>query len=229
MTKATSTLKQKRLRHAQAIARTVAAFDRLYSLVAAVKGHEQEDSPIGRVLAVLRTLSRKEAIPIAIIGGLGAIYHGYERNTDDLDIVVSEKHLDAIVRLAPKYGIKVVWHAPDHWHKLEYEGFRIDVVPEGGKPRKDAPTTIPSPRQLGVHEGVEYAVLSGWMETKLGSNRAQDRADVIQVMKKTDANVLAGVRKHLEKVHRLYLRRFDELLATAHEEMEQEQERGGRR
>lgn len=222
-------MKQKRLRQANAIARTVEAFDRLYSLVAAVKGREQADSPIGKVLAVLRMLSRKEAIPIAIIGGLGAIYHGYERNTDDLDIVVSEKHLDAIVRLAPKYGIKVIWHAPDKWHKLEYEGFRIDVVPEGGKPRKDAPTTIPSPKQLGVREGVEYAVLSGWIETKLGSNRAQDRADVIQVMKKTDARVLAGVRKHLDKVHQLYVHRYDELLDMAREEMEQEEERGGRR
>lgn len=221
-------VKQKRLRLAGGMARTIAAFDRLESFIAAVKGRE-EDSPIGRVMAVLRTMSRKEAIPIAIIGGLGAIYHGYERNTKDVDIVIAVKHLDSVIRLAPKYGIKVIWHAPDGWHKLGYEGMTIDVVPEGGTPRKDAPTTIPSPKQLGVPEGLDYAVLPGWIETKVSSNRSQDRADVVQVIKRTPANALAGVRRHLEKVHLLYVRRFAELLQMAQEELEQEEKRGGRR
>jgi len=105
----------------------------------------------------------------------------------------------------------------------------IDVVPEGGKPRKDAPTTIPSPRQLGVPEGAGYARLAGWMETKLRSYRVQDKADVVHVMKTTAPAALARVRSQIARVHRLYLRRFDELLIAAEEEKEQERERGFKR
>ncbi len=95
------------------------------------------------------------------------------------------------------------------------------------QPRKDAPAAIPSPEQLGVREGAGYAGIAGWVETKLGSYRVQDRADVVQVIKVTTAGTLTRIRKHLGKVHAIYLRRFDELRASAQEEQEQERERGG--
>jgi hypothetical protein len=88
---------------------------------------------------------------------------------------------------------------------------------------------IPNPKQLGVREGAGYAGIAGWMETKLGSYRVQDRADVVQVIKLTTPATLRKIRKHLGKVHATYLRRFDELLEAAKEEKEQERERGGAR
>jgi hypothetical protein len=198
----------------------------LERLVAAVKGADGPESKFSKALATLKTLSRKEDIPMAIVGGLAAIHHGYERFTKDIDIVVRSSHLDIFARVAPQYGIKVIWKDPDGWHKLQCEGVPIDIVPEGRKPRKDAPTTIPGPEQLGVREGAGYAGITGWMETKLGSHRIQDQADVVQVMKVTAPARLTRVRKHLGKVHAIYLRRFDELLAAAKEEQEQERERG---
>jgi hypothetical protein len=45
-------------------------------------------------------------------------------------------------------------------------------------------------------------------------------------MKGAAATTLTKARKHIGKVHAVYLRRFDELLATAQEEQEQERERG---
>ena len=110
---------------------------------------------------------------------------------------------------------------------MQCEGVSIDVVPEGRKPRKDAPTAIPGPEQLGVREGARYARIAGWMETKLGSFRVQDQADIVQVIKVTPAATLKRISKHLSDVHALYLRRFDELLAAAKEEKEQERDRGG--
>src|SRR5436305_9181115 len=155
----------------------------LERVVAAVKGQEAQESKFARALATLQTLSRKEGIPLAIVGGLAAIHHGYERFTKDIDIVVRSGNLDTLPRIAPQYGIKVIWKDPDGWHKLQCEGVPIDVVPEGRKPRKDAPAAIPGPEQLGVRDGADYADVAGWMETKLGSYRVQDRADVVQVMK----------------------------------------------
>jgi hypothetical protein len=124
----------------------------------------------------------------------------------------------------------VIWIDPEGWHKLQCEGVPIDVVPEGRKPRNDAPTAVPSPEQLGVREGAGYAGIAGWMETKLGSNRVQDRADVVEVMKVTRAVTLKRVRKRLSAVHSLYRERFDELHQAAKEEKKQERKRGkGRR
>ena len=160
----------------------------LERMVAAVKGRgrrRNRSSP--RLLATLKTLARKEGIPLAIVGGLAAIHHGYERFTKDIDVVVRSGNLDILTRVAPHYGIKVIWNDPDGWHKLECEGVPIDVVPEGRKPRKDAPCAIPGPEQLGVRKGAGYAGIAGWMETKLGSYRVQDQADVVQVIKVTTA------------------------------------------
>ena len=140
----------------------------LERMVAAVKGQEGQESKFAKALATLKTLSRKEGIPLAIVGGLAAIHHGYKRFTKD----------------------------------------------------------IPGPEQLGVREGAGYAGIAGWMETKLGSYRVQDQADVVQVIKVTAPATLRRIRKHLGKAHAIYLRRFDELLGTAKEEKEQERERG---
>jgi len=199
----------------------------LERMVAAVKGQKVPESKFTAALGTLKTLSRKEGIPLAIVGGLCAIHHGYERFTKDIEIVVQNGSLDILTRVAPQYGIKVIWKDPDGWHKLQCEGVSIDVVPEGRKPRKDAPTAIPGPEQLGVREGARYARIAGWMETKLGSFRVQDQADIVQVIKVTPAATLKRISKHLSDVHALYLRRFDELLAAAKEEKEQERDRGG--
>src|ERR1700730_17305234 len=113
--------------------------------VATVKGQDAQESRFAKALATLKTLSRKEGIPLAIVGGVAAIHHGYERFTKDIDVVVGSGNLDILTRVAPQYGIKVTWNDPEGWHKLQCEGVPIDVVPEGRKPRKDAPTVIPGP------------------------------------------------------------------------------------
>jgi hypothetical protein len=202
---------------------------KLRRVVAAVKHPGEENSEFDRVLEVLKTLSRKEGIPIAVVGGMAAIKYGYERFTQDIDVVIAQPHLNTLIRVAPHYGIKVIWQDPHGWHKLQYESVKIEIVPEGGKPSKDAPTRIPSPRQLGVSEGMGYASLEGWMETKLGSARRQDQADVVQVLKKTAPTDIDRIRQHLAGVHAIYLRLFEELVVAAEEEKQQESERGGSR
>jgi hypothetical protein len=56
-----------------------------------------------------------------------------------------------------------------------------------------------------------------------------DRADVVQVLKKTEPAGVERTRNHLASVHPLYLRVFEELVVIAAEEMQQEKERGGPR
>jgi hypothetical protein len=202
---------------------------RLERLVATVKGRGQRDSSFAAALHVLNNLSRKEGIPVAIVGGMAAIYHGYERFTKDIDIVVGRGHLDPLIRVAPHYGIKVIWQDPNGWHKLRYGSVDIEVVPEGGEPKNHSPTAIPAVERLGVRSGARYASLEGWIQTKLASDRQLDRADVVQVLKKKPASTIRRIRSRLARIHRTYLCRFDELFALAEEEMEQERKRGGPR
>ena len=81
----------------------------------------------------------------------------------------------------------------------------IDVVPEGRKTSKGRkPEYHPRPEKLGVRDGLGYAGVAGWMETKLGSYRVQDRADVVQVMKVTAPATSRKIRKNLAKTHAIY-------------------------
>ncbi len=68
----------------------------LERLVAAVKGEDASSSKVAKALATLKDLSRKEGIAMAIVGGLAAIHHGYQRFTKDIDVVVDNKHLDVL-------------------------------------------------------------------------------------------------------------------------------------
>src|SRR3954464_7939571 len=85
----------------------------LERVIAAVKDPHAPESKFTRALAALKSLSRKEGIPLAIVGGLAAIHHGYERFTKDIDIVVQSGNLDVLTRGAPHYGIKVIWKDPE--------------------------------------------------------------------------------------------------------------------
>ena len=94
----------------------------LERMVAAVKGQEGQGSKFSKAVATLEPLSRKEGIPMAIVGCLAAIHHGYERFTKDIEVVVRSGNLDILARVAPRYGMKVIWKDPEGWHKLQCEG-----------------------------------------------------------------------------------------------------------
>ena len=132
----------------------------LEGMVAAVKGRDVRESKFAKALATLQALSRKEGIPLAIVGGLAAIRHGCERFPKDIDVVVQSGDPDVLTRVAPHYGIQVIWNDPEGRHKLQCEGVPIDVVPEGRKPRNNAPTAIPGPKKLGVRKA-GYAGIAG--------------------------------------------------------------------
>src|SRR5438067_11663158 len=101
------------------IANAADAMVNLERMITAVKGQEGQESKFARALTTLQTLSRKEGIPLAIVGGLAAIHHGYERFTKDIDVVVWSGNLDTLTRVAPRYGIKVIWNDPEGRHKLQ--------------------------------------------------------------------------------------------------------------
>lgn len=184
-----------------------------------------EENRFSRALADLQSLAIAESIPIAIVGGLGAIRYGYPAATQGIDTAVACDQLEKLLHVAPRYSFKIQWQTPSGWHTLAHGDVEINVVPEGGKARNSSPTTIPGPGQLGVAHGLDYAKLPGWIELMLSSGRQKDRAHVVEVMKKATDAALQEVRKHIESVHTDYLQLFDQLLSEAQEERSQEDER----
>jgi hypothetical protein len=187
-----------------------------------------EENRFTRALADLQQLSLEEEIPIAIVGGLGAIRYGYPAATQDIEIVAPRDQLEKLVKSAPAYGFTVAGEAKSGWHTLMHGDVEINIVPEGGRARDSAPTTIPGPAALGVPRGLDYASLPGWIELKLGSGRQKDRAHIVEVMKKTDEAPLQAAREYIARVHQSYLELFDQLLEEARDEKVQEQQRGER-
>jgi hypothetical protein len=185
-----------------------------------------EENRFSRALDALQQLSQGEGIPIAIVGGLGAIHYGYPAATQDIDIAVGKSQLDALLASAPEYGFKIAWRGDSGWHTLTHEDVEINIVPEGGRAKSTAPTTIPGPSELGVRQGLDYANLPGWIELKLSSGRQKDRAHIVEIMKKNDRQSLQTAREHVARVHQSYLELFDRLLVEAQEEQAQEHDRG---
>jgi hypothetical protein len=194
--------------------------------VQAVMNASSSENRFTNALMALSGLAEHEKIPIAIVGGLAAIHYGYPAVTEDIDIAVGRADLEKLINKAVEYGFKVAWKAESGWHTLEHGDVEINVVPEGGKAKNDAPTTIPGPIEMGVVAGIDYADLPHWIELKISSNRRKDQTHIVEVLKVQTSSIVEQVERHLRSVHEQYLERFRELAQDAQEERNQEKERG---
>ena len=173
----------------------------------------------------LDQMAREYDLPIAIVGGLGAIHYGYPATTEDIDIAIANDQLQTLLNVAPEFGFHIAWRVESGWHTLTLGEVEINVVPEGRRARDDSPTTIPGPKQLGVQQGLDYANLEGWMELKISSGRRKDFTHVVEVLKKCDEDAIEKVRQHLATIHPNYLSTFHQLATEAIQERHQEDQR----
>ena len=193
--------------------------------VSAVMSSSSPENRFTRALTALEELATLEKIPIAIVGGLAAIRYGYPAVTEDIDIAVGRADLQGLITKAVEYGFRVAWKADSGWHTLEFGDVEINVVPEGGRAKNDAPTTIPGPVAMGVTSGIDYADLPHWVELKISSNRRKDQTHIIEVLKTHPPAVASLIEQHLAGVHADYALRFQELAAEAEQERKQENDR----
>src|SRR5262249_20745987 len=96
------------------------------------RGAGAVNTPDGeRIEATLQDLRTVQG-PALIIGGLAVIHYGYERSTQDVDILYSQSDGGILKRLRPHF--KIVLKAKNGWHHLEHKttGVRLELIPEGG-------------------------------------------------------------------------------------------------
>jgi hypothetical protein len=191
----------------------------------AVLNMNTSENRFTRALQDLQRLAEQANMPLAIVGGLGAIRYGYPAATQDIDLAVGREHLQPLVNICGQFGFKVAWESKLGWHTLTHDDVEINIVPEGGKARDTSPTEIPGPSSMGVDFGLDYASIESWMELKISSGRQKDRAHVVEVLKCCSLDQVASIQTHLHSVHELYERAFLELLAESRAERQQEKER----
>ena len=202
-----------------------ATLNRRSASISAVKSTMNEQNRFTVAFKALDQMARAYDLPIAIVGGLGAIHYGYPATTEDIDVAIASDQLEILLNVAAQFGFRIAWRAESGWHTLTLGEVEIKVVPEGRRARNDSPTTIPGPKQLGVLRGLDYANLEGWMELKISSGRRKDLTHVVEVLKKSDADVVEKVRQHLATIHINYLSTFNELAIEAIQERQQEDQR----
>ncbi len=177
-----------------------------------------------QALNKLREVAKKYDIPMVVIGGMAVIYHGLHQVTTDINVIVDIDQIAKIFAMAPVEGFQPNY-SKKHWPRLVYNEVEIGLVPAGSRARKDAPTPIPGPAQLGVSHGLEFVDLPCLMELKLSSHRARDVSDVVELIKLVKSGEIQACGNYLKEVHFQYHQEFVRLCEKAEEELVQERER----
>jgi hypothetical protein len=147
----------------------------------------------GRVHEALRKIASRLndlGVPYAVVGGMAMFRHGYQRFTEDVDILVTpdglktiHERLDGRGYIPPFAGSK---HLRDADLRVKIEFLLTGGFPGDGKPK---PVAFPDPANVGVeHNGVRYITIEGLIEMKLASgmsnpDRMKDITDVYEIIK----------------------------------------------
>jgi hypothetical protein len=131
-----------------------------------------------KVLRKAVKILAQHGIPHSVGGGYAVQERGYPRFTKDVDIIVPnvaearQKLLMSGFEKSPNSPIAVI----DPGSKVE-----IDLLPGGGKPTGHELLPLPMPTQ--VSDQPMILPLDSLITTKLSVGRAQDFADVVQLIK----------------------------------------------
>ena len=183
-------------------------------------------SRYGRVVASLERLLSAVETQAVVAGGWAVWRHGFAgRVTQDIDIVVAREALDSVLNAAAFAGFEKLEIRPGRWPKLVHKetGIEVDLMPEGGIPGIPSnlgPTPIAHPISYGAElSQLRYITLAGLFELKLGSYRAKDRADIVELLKQNWDHQLELTRS-LSTIHPILATRFAECVQEAKNEEE---------
>ena len=145
----------------------------------------------------LRSVTRRLdelGIPYAVCGGMALVAHGYDRTTEDVDILVSPEGLrnvhaalEGLGYTAPFAGSK---NLRDAGTGVRIEFLVAGQFPGDGKPK---PVAFPDPANVATDiDGIRYLSLPTLLELKLASGmtggvgRMKDLADVVELVRALD-------------------------------------------
>lgn len=128
-----------------------------------------------QIRTILRSIEESYGV---FIGGLAVQHHGYLRYTEDVDVVVDRAHFNEIV-----YKLREATFVlqPDYTFVNPQSGAIVDLLQEGNT-LKNSRAPLPHPSLLGPKGG--FASLPALIQLKLEAYRSQDRADIVNILKR---------------------------------------------
>ena len=150
----------------------------------------------GPVFGALNNITKRLdglGIPYAVVGGMALFFHGFERYTTDVDLLVTPENLKLIHEkleglgyLPPFAGSKQL---RDTQHNIKVEFLVTGQYPGDGKPK---PIPFPDPVDVAVDiDGIKVLRLATLIDLKLASGmtnplRGQDLIDVQRLIQTLD-------------------------------------------
>jgi hypothetical protein len=146
--------------------------------------------PVHKTLRSIAARLEELHIPYAIAGGMALVAHGYERTTQDVDILLTADGLAKVQRQLEGLGYVPPFAGSKNLRDTQ-TGVRIEFLiagqfPGDGKPK---PVAFPEPSAVAVEiDGVNYIGLEKLVELKLASGmtnpgRLKDLADVQELIR----------------------------------------------
>jgi len=147
-----------------------------------------------------RTAKRLERarISYAVVGGLALNAHGYERTTNDVDLLLSRNSFETFCRKFVGKNYDRISGRPRRFVDRS-NGVRIDILVTGLFPGTGKPGPIAFPDPKLVREKIEeYQVvnLPTLVELKLAARRWRDFADIVEIIRANNLD-----ESFLEQLH----------------------------
>lgn len=172
----------------------------------------------GAVQKTLRRIAQRLdelGIDYAIAGGMCLSRHGFQRFTQDVDVLVTADGLKQIHEQLDGLGYVKPFEASKNLRDAE-TGVRIDFLISGQYPGdgKPGPVAFPIPRDVStVIDGVRYVSLLPFIQLKLASGQASHRGrdldDIQDLIRAT--NLPAEIGEQLEpSLREAYARKWND-------------------
>jgi hypothetical protein len=146
--------------------------------------------PVHQALHSIAARLNQLQIPYAIAGGMALVAHGYERTTQDVDILLTAEGLAKIRSQLEGLGYVPPFAGSKNLRDTQ-TGVRIEFLvagqfPGDGKPK---PVAFPDPAAVAIEiDGINYLRVEKLIELKLASGmtnpgRLKDLADVQELIR----------------------------------------------
>ena len=135
-------------------ARLYDAVDVLYARAAPIRAVQGgEVNQFRRALDLLAEVAIEIDSPLAIVGGLAAIYHGVPVTTADIVVSIASERADAFLQGCQSRGFVAIRQSPEGWHFLRLADASgevgVEVIPAGRKSPRDPEYAPPKPHSAG--------------------------------------------------------------------------------
>lgn len=151
--------------------------------------HFEKESAVFKTLQEIVKRLDALGIPYAVVGGLALFHHGYQRFTNDVDLLVTKENLKFLHEKLEGLGYLPPFTGSKHLRDTD-TGVKVEFLTTGEYPGDGKPKPVSFPDPLGVRiqiEGMWFLNLPTLIELKLAAgisspHRGKDLIDVQELV-----------------------------------------------